>query len=143
MEILIEQETAFLKELFTEATEMPVDDEAARQKRHAMLSQFDVRFEGLHDMREELDELLAFTDLLSSSAFMSMLETFVNKNGRLIAMMNTCESAFEEVDALVRRVNELSERGLDLSDPEGGDVGSMKQLSRSGSGVFTDSAKNV
>ena len=45
MEILIEQETAQLKELFATASEMSVDTAAARENRRALLLDFDERFE--------------------------------------------------------------------------------------------------
>ena len=131
MEILIEQETAHLRELFTDASEMVVDTVSARETRRNMLREFDARFEGLQDMREELDELLAFTELLSSSAFTSMLETCTNKNGRLVNIMDTCETIFGDVDTLVRKVNEVNERGLDLSSPDGERI----SFSRSDSGA--------
>ena len=76
---------------------------------------------------------LAFTELLSSGAYTSMLETCMNKNGRLVSVMDTCESIFGDVDALVRKVNEVNEKGLDLSGP--GELASgAPTYSRSNSG---------
>ena len=92
-------------------------------------------------MREELDELLAFTELLSSSAFTSMLETCMNKNGRLVSVMDTCESIFGDVDALVRKVNEVNEKGLDLSGPADGSGGD-RVYTRSNSGVSIGSGRS-
>jgi len=133
MEILIEQETGQLKELFTEASEMAVEGAQARDTRRALLLQFDSRFEVLQDMREELDELLAFTQLLSSSTFTSMLETCMNKNSRLVSVMDTCEGIFGEVDTLVRKVNEVTEKNLARSFNSRGE-GSAPQDSETHSG---------
>lgn len=133
MEILIEQETARLKALFAEASEMPVETVAAREIRRGLLLAFDSRFGSLQDMREELEELLAFTELLSSSAFTSMLETCTNKNGRLVSVMDTCEAIFGDVDALVKKVNDVTVRGLDLSSLEGN--AGERTYSRSSSGA--------
>ena len=59
----------------------------------------------------------------------------MNKNGRLVSVMDTCESIFGDVDSLVKKVNEVNEKGLDLSGPADGSGGSGDRVySRSNSG---------
>jgi len=124
IEILMEQETGALKNVFEEATEMIVEGkgEEARARRRHLLREFDRRFEGLQDMREELDELLAYANLLSSAAFTNKLEMAVGKNKRMIASMDEVENVLNDVDVLVGKVNELSAKAFNLS-PSGSDKG--------------------
>ena len=116
-EILIEQEVGALKGIFDEATGMSIDDGdvAARERRRNLLADFDERFERLQDTREELDEVLAYAELLSSGIFTALLETCLNKNQRMEGVMDATEVMLGDVDGLVRRVNELAAEKLELS----------------------------
>ena len=84
---------------------------AARAKRRAKLAEFDARFSSLQDTREDLDEVLAYAELLSSNLFTSNLETCANKNRRLEKAMDAADETITEVDALIRKVNMINELG--------------------------------
>ena len=56
-------------------------------------------------MKRELDEVLAYAELLSSRRFTANLEACVNKNRRLDNAMDAAEITIDEVDGLVRKVN--------------------------------------
>ena len=131
MEILIEQEVGALKAIFDEATGMTIDDGdvSARDRRRNLLADFDQRFERLQDAREELDEVLAYAELLSSGIFTALLETCMNKNHRMEGVMDATEVMFGEVDGLVRRVNTLTAQKLELSP--GGSLSKTSSFSES------------
>ena len=110
MEMDVEQESSELRALFEEATEIArAEDGDARAKRRAMLAEFDARFSSLQDTREDLDEVLAYAELLSSNLFTSNLEACVNKNRRLEKAMDAADDTITEVDALIRKVNMINE----------------------------------
>ena len=106
MEVLIETEAGALREIFEEALDMEhAGDLGERHKRKALLQQFDDRFDKLCDLKRELDEVLAYAELLSSRRFTANLEACVNKNRRLDNAMDAAEITIDEVDGLVRKVN--------------------------------------
>ena len=110
MEVDVEQESGELRALFEEATEIArAEDGDARAKRRAMLAEFDARFSSLQDTREDLDEVLAYAELLSSNLFTSNLEACANKNRRLEKAMDAADDTITEVDALIRKVNMINE----------------------------------
>ena len=116
MEVHVEQESGALRALFEESTEIErAEDGDERAKRRALLAQFDERFSSLQDDREDLDEVLAYAELLSSNLFTSNLEACVNKNRRLEKAMDAAEETITEVDVLIRKVNMINE----LKDGEG------------------------
>ena len=74
-----------------------------------MLAEFDARFSSLRDARDDLDEVLAYAELLSSNLFTSNLEACANKNRRLEKAMDAADETISEVDALIRKVNMINE----------------------------------
>ena len=93
-------------------------DATERNKRKALLREFDLRFDRLCDMRSELDEVLAYAELLSSKLFTGNLEACVNKNRRLENAMDAAETTITETDTLVRKVNltyEMAENSKNVS----------------------------
>ena len=118
-EVLIEKETGALREVFESAAELErAVDATERNKRKALLREFDLRFDRLCDMRSELDEVLAYAELLSSKLFTGNLEACVNKNRRLENAMDAAETTITETDTLVRKVNltyEMAENSKNVS----------------------------
>ena len=116
MEVRVEQESDAVRKLFEEATEIErAKDENERAKRRALLAEFDARFLSLQDDREDLDEMLAYAELVSSNLFTSNLEVCVNKNRRLEKAIKAADETITVVDALIRKVNAINE----LQDGEG------------------------
>ena len=110
MEMSVEQESGALRRLFEEATEIErAEDGDERAKRRALLAEFDARFSSLRDARDDLDEVLAYAELLSSNLFTSNLEACANKNRRLEKAMDAADETISEVDALIRKVNMINE----------------------------------
>ena len=116
MEVRVEQESDAVRKLFEEATEIErAKDENERAKRRALLAEFDARFLSLQDDREDLDEMLAYAELVSSNLFTTNLEVCVNKNRRLEKAIKAADETITVVDALIRKVNGINE----LQDGEG------------------------
>jgi uncharacterized protein YhaN len=110
MEVSIEQESGALRRVFDEATEIErAEDGDERAKRRGLLAEFDARFSSLRDARDDLDEVLAYAELLSSNLFTSNLEACANKNRRLEKAMDAADETITEVDALIRKVNMINE----------------------------------
>jgi len=110
----IEEETAACKKLFEAGIELPAGDPG----RVVSFSEFDRRFTSVQDKREELDELLAFTELISSSEFVSLLDTCVNKNTRLASIMDATDNLQEDVDNLIDKVEDVNAQTAALQSDE-------------------------
>jgi hypothetical protein len=118
MEVSIEQESGALRRVFDEATEIErAEDGDERAKRRGLLAEFDARFSSLRDARDDLDEVLAYAELLSSNLFTSNLEACANKNRRLEKAMDAADETITEVDALIRKVNMVNELKAGDSSP--------------------------
>ena len=113
----IEEEIGLCKGLFEEGCLL----EAGAPERLSKFSEFDERFEYLQDLREELDELIAYSELLWSSEFISLLDTCVNKNTRLAAILDSTESLQDEAYELIAKVDDVNaEASAFQSDDFGG-----------------------
>jgi hypothetical protein len=116
MEVAVEQESGELRILFDEATEIELaSNPEEKNRRRELMGRFDARFKALQDSREELDEVLACAELVSSNLFTQNLETCINKNRRLEIALDGADATISEVDALIRKVNRNDESGRDWS----------------------------